>query len=61
MPEPARPRDAILTWVGAFVGIGVADMVFNIMNRSFAWRGQVGISHENRECNTPLLTSVQWL
>lgn len=41
MPDPMQPRDALLSWLGAFVGIGVTDLVFNVINGSFEWRGQV--------------------
>lgn len=42
MPDPTRPRDAVLSWLGAFMGIAGTDMIFNIINGSFEWRGQVG-------------------
>lgn len=43
LPEQARPADAMLTWLGAFVGIGATGIVYNIMNGSFEWGGQVHI------------------
>lgn len=41
MPEPANPRDAFVTWGGTFLTIAVVELVFNTMNGSFGWRGQV--------------------
>lgn len=43
MPEPANPGDAFVTWAGTFISIGLLEMVFNLMNGSIHWRGQVCI------------------
>lgn len=41
MPEPGNPRDAFVTWGGTFAAIALAELVFNAMNGSLRWRGEV--------------------
>ena len=48
MPEPANPGDAFVTWVGTFISIGLLEVVFNLMNGSIRWRGDVSVCDNYR-------------
>lgn len=45
LQDMIQPVDATLSWVGAFLGIGITQILLMTMNKYVTWRGQVSLKN----------------